>query len=305
MHLRRKRGWLLGLAALLGFIAAAPAHAVRVSATHINPLAPHTNTMSLAPKLVIFDPGTPAFIGAPSLTAPAAPGSVSDTVAGFTFGTPSTAVQISGDAISSITRPGPAPIFNLDLTLTNFSFSSISLPANEYVYVNLWETFTSLPIASTASWTGVASITGSFNKTSLGDGLFIEPIVTAYDATLTNWVAASTFFGGLGPGLAGPIAASTPVASLSSYIDPFGNLSVGYEFILGLNNADVIGGDLINLPTSLELKLRYDASASGAPVPGPLSLLGAPVAYRFSRHLRRRCGPRRSAARWGKTLPEG
>ena len=84
------------------------------------------------------------------------------------------------------------------------------------------------------------------------------------------------------------------MTSLTSSIDPFGNLSVGYEFILSLNNADSSGGDVINLPTSLELKLRYDASSSGAPVPAALPLLGAPAAYGYCRRLRRRLGLPRS-----------
>ena len=214
-----------------------------------------------------------------------------DNILGFTFGGP--AVQMTGDAISSISRPGPAPVFNLDLTLTNFTITSLGPPANEYVYVDVWETFTGLPVASTASWSGAASIAGFFNKTSVGDGLFIEPSVTAQLPLSTTWVQASPFFGGLGPGLAGPFAASTAVNTLSAFIDPSGNLTVGYEFILGLNNADLTGGDFINLPSSLELKIRYDAS-SGAPVPVPLPLLGAPVAFSFSRRLRRRCGRRQS-----------
>ena len=123
-HLGRASGWRLGLAALLALAAGSPSQAVKVSATHINPLGPHTNSMGLNPKLVIFDPGTPNFIGTTSLAAPPTgfPPNT-DTISGFTF--PGPAVQMTGDAISSISQP-LASVFDLNLKLTNFTISSFN-----------------------------------------------------------------------------------------------------------------------------------------------------------------------------------
>ena len=268
-------------------LAAAPAQAVQVSAAY-NSSGPYSNTMGLVPKAIILDPGTPNCSGAPFLPTPIplfTPNT--DLVSACNFGTPLTAVQMGGDASSSITRL-PGNVYDINLTLTNFSLTSISLPANEYVYLNIWETFTGLPPLSAATWSGGASISGSSCRTSLGDGLFIEPTATVYDPGSAAWIQASPFFGGMPAGLCGAISASATVNTLTSYINA-GTLMVGFEVILGLANNDNFGvgapvppGDFINLPTSLEFNLRYQ------PVPGPLPVAGAAMAWSFSRGLRRR-----------------
>ena len=68
---------------------------------------------------------------------------------------------------------------------------------------------------------------------------------------------------------------------LASYING-GNLTVGLEAILIAYNQDLTSGDVIQLPSSLELKLRYEE------VPAPLPAAGAALAWRHSRRLRRR-----------------
>ncbi len=68
-----------------------------------------------------------------------------------------------------------------------------------------------------------------------------------------------------------------------------GHLRVGVETILLLKNLDGIGGDQINLPTSLELTMYLSDPAPPAPnVPAPLAALGAAVGWGWSRRLRRR-----------------
>lgn len=277
---------LLGLTALAAIAFGTPAEAVKVSATTAG--APYTNSMTLGPKLTIFDPGTPNFTGAPSVPAPPVSGTNTDTYLGFQFGSGITAVQMTGDAMSSISQPF-ANVFDIDLTLTNFTIQSISAPSNEYVYVNIWEQFTGLPVSSTADWTGSSvAIAGSFSKTSLGDNLFIEPIVTALTPGPNTWGPVSTFFGGLPAGLSGTFSATTPVSPLIGYIDGFGNLTVGFEAIVGLSNNDSTGVDFLTMPSSWDLKLRLDNSAAATKVPGPLPLLGAATGYAWSRRLRRR-----------------
>lgn len=275
-------GILLACLASVGLGLAGPAEAVKVSATY-NASGSYSNTMSLTPKLTILDPGIANFVGAPSLAAPALFNTNTDAVSAFSFGTPLTAVQMTGDAISSISQPLPN-IYDISLTLTNFTFSSQALAANEYVYLDLWETFTGLPGLSTATWSGAASVTGTACRTSPSDSLYIEPIATVYDPGSSSWIAASTFFGGTP--LCGAIAASAPVNPLTPYISG-GNLSVGFEAILGLNNVDLVGGDGINLPTSLHFKLRYDSRGPAA-APAPLPMAGAAVAWRVGRRLRQR-----------------
>jgi hypothetical protein len=57
-----------------------------------------------------------------------------------------------------------------------------------------------------------------------------------------------------------------------------------------LNNLDGIGGDQINLPTSLELTMRLqDPAPPSQNVPAPLAALGAAAGWGWSRRLRRRC----------------
>ena len=269
--------FLAGCVGMISLGLATPARAVKVNATY-NASGPYTNVMSLLPKVTIFDPGTPVFTGLPTLPAPPLLGTNTDSYPAFTFGTPFTAVQMTGDALSSISQPS-AGAYDINLTLTNFSISSLSLPANEYVYLNLWETFTGLPALSTATWVGSASVTGTACRTSPLDGLFIEPIATVLDPGPNVWIPASTFFGGTP--MCGPLSASAAVNPLTPYISG-GNLLVGFEVILGLANNDVTGVDSIVLPTSLELNLHYE------PVPAPLPLAGSAVAWTFSRRLRRR-----------------
>jgi hypothetical protein len=64
-------------------------------------------------------------------------------------------------------------------------------------------------------------------------------------------------------------------------------LIVGFEAILGLNNVDLLAGDVINLPTSLEMNLRYSGGGT-PPVPAPLPWAGAAAAWRLARRLRHR-----------------
>jgi hypothetical protein len=72
-----------------------------------------------------------------------------------------------------------------------------------------------------------------------------------------------------------------------------GNLRVGVETILLLNNLDGIGGDQIYLPASLELTMRLQDSAPPSQnVPAPLAALGAAAGWGWSRRLRRRCRAR-------------
>jgi hypothetical protein len=272
---------LAGLSSIsLGLVS--PAQAVKVSAS-TNPSGPYSNVMSLAPKVTILDPGTPNFTSLPSLAAPALFGTNSDTISPFSYGTAVTAVQMTGDALSSISQPS-LNAFDISLTLTNFTISSIALPANEYVYLDIWETFTGLPALATASWSGGASITGSACRTGVSDGLYIEPIAMVYNPGSSSWMPSSTFFGGTP--MCGSISASAPVVPLTAYISG-GTLIVGFEAILGLNNVDLLAGDVINLPTSLEMNLRY-SSAGTPPVPAPLPWAGAAAAWRLARRLRHR-----------------
>lgn len=278
-------GLMAGCAGAIGLALVPPAQAVKVSAA-FNNSGPYTNSMLLGPKITILDPGAPIFTGLPALPAPPLFGTNTDAYTGFTFGTLLTAVQMGGDALSSITQVAPNA-YDLGLTLTNFTLSSISLSANEYVYLNIWESFTGLPSLSTATWSGSASISGSSCRTSVGDGLFIEPTATVYDPGSAAWIQASPFFGGMPAGLCGPIAASATVNPLTPYISG-GSLMVGFEVILGLNNNDSLATDFINLPTSLDLNLRYQPAAGPSPVPGPLPAAGLAMAWRLARRMRHR-----------------
>ena len=281
----RNRQLLLGAMPLLGMAASVlaipAAHALSVSASNNAAGCPsscyYDNTLGLPPKPAILVPKIPADFPASPVSL-MAPGSGTNTQSvNFNYGnTTSGALHFNGTAMSSITNMGSG--YNIGLTLTNFLLGSNGTVNHEYYYLNIWETFTNLVFPS-ANWPGSASIVGFSNRTSLGDGLFIEPIVTVLNGT--SWTAASTFFGGMPAGLAGPINASTAVNPLTPSIAG-GNLTVGFEVILGLNNIDGIAGDAIILPSSLHLSLQ------STPVPGPLPAVGAVVAWNSSRRIRRR-----------------
>jgi hypothetical protein len=197
---------------------------------------------------------------------------------------------MGGDAVATITNLG-LNSYDLSLKLTNFSINSTNVPppANEYVYVNIWENIIGLPVSSTAVWSGILSAIGTYTRTNLNDVLAIEPIATVFDSGTSSWVAASNFFGGIPPGLSGPFSASTTVANLTPYVYGGGNLRVGVETILLLRNLDGIGGDQILLPSSLELTMRLQDPAPPAPsVPAPFAALGAAAGWGWSRRLRRR-----------------
>lgn len=295
---------LLAIPLLIGGLAAGmPARAVSLSA-YYNNSGPFTNSMGLLPKspVGIFQPGIAQCQNAPTLTAPAFNSflTASNTYIGCSWGSVLNPAYMLGDAVATISNLG-LNNYDLSLTLTNFSLNSTSVPppANEYVYVNLWENFVGLPVSSTAVWSGTLSVNGNYIRTSVNDILGIEPIATVYDSGSSTWVPASTFFGGIPGGLSGPFSASTTVSSLTPYVYGGGNLRVGVETILLLNNLDGTGGDLINLPTSLELKMRLQEPAQN--VPAPLAGLGAATGWCWSRRLRRRIPHRRPHRRQPET----
>lgn len=277
----------------LGLVGAAPVGAVSLSA-YYNNLQPVTNSMGLLPKspVGLYQPGVAQCLGGATLTAPAFNSflSASNTYLGCSWGTALNPAFMGGDAVATITNIGLSN-YNLSLTLTNFSLNSTNVPppANEYVYVNLWENIVGLPISSTAVWSGILSAVGTYARTNVNDVLGIEPIATVFDSGSTSWVPASNFFGGIPPGLSGPFNVSTSVNNLTPYVYGGGNLGVGVETILLMNNLDGVGGDQILLPTSLELTMTLrDPSPSAPDVPAPLAVPGVAAAGAWSRRLRRR-----------------
>ena len=105
-----------------------------------------------------------------------------------------------------------------------------------------------------------------------------------FDSGITSWVPAANFFGGIPPGLSGPFSASASasasVVNLTACVFGGGNLQVGVETILLLNNLDGSGGDQIYLPTNLELTRYLSDPAPPAPaVPAPLAALGAAAGW--------------------------
>jgi hypothetical protein len=258
--------------------------------------------MGLLPKspVGIFQPGVAQCLGGATLTAPGFNSflSASNTYIGCTWGTALNPAFMGGDAVATITNLG-LNSYDLSLKLTNFSLDSTSVPpaANEYIYINLWENIVGLPISSTAVWSGIISAIGTYARSNINDVIGIEPIATVFDSVMISWVPASNFFGGIPPGLSGPFSASTSVVNLTPYVFGGGNLRVGVETILLLNNFDGIGGDQIYLPTSLELTMRLQDPAPPAPaVPAPLAALGAAAGWGWSRRLRRRCRASNSGA---------
>jgi len=278
---------------VVGLVGAAPVEAVSLSA-YFNNLQPVTNAMGLLPKspVGLLQPGVAQCLSGATLTAPAFNSflSASNTYTGCNWGTPSNPAYMGGNAVATITNLG-LNSYDLSLKLTNFSINSTNVPppANEYVYVNIWENIIGLPVSSTAVWSGILSAIGTYTRTNLNDVLAIEPIATVFDSGTSSWVAASNFFGGIPPGLSGPFSASTTVANLTPYVYGGGNLRVGVETILLLRNLDGIGGDQILLPSSLELTMRLQDPAPPAPnVPAPFAALGAAAGWGWSRRLRRR-----------------
>jgi hypothetical protein len=290
----RQQLWRVIAPLMAGLLGAGPVGAVSLSA-YYNDLLPVTNSMGLLPKspVGILQPGVAQCLGGATLTAPGFNSflSASNTYTGCTWGTALNPAFMGGDAVATITNLG-LNNYDLSLTLTNFTLNSTNVTplANEYVYINLWENFVGLPVSSTAVWSGVISAIGTYNRTTLGETLGIEPIATVFDSGITSWVAASNFFGGIPLGLSGSFSASTSVVNLTPYVSGGGNLRVGVETILLLNNLDGIGGDQINLPTSLELTMRLqDPAPPSQNVPAPLAALGAAAGWGWSRRLRRRC----------------
>ena len=290
----RRHFWLTIAPLIAGLLGAGPVGAVSLSA-YYNNNPPFTNSMGLLPKspVGIFQPGVAQCLGGATLVAPGFNSflSASNTYIGCNWGTVLNPAFMGGDAVATITNLG-SNSYDLSLKLTNFTLNSTSVPplANEYVYINLWENIVGLPGGSTAIWSGVLSANGTYNRTTAGEILGIEPIATVFDSGITSWVPASNFFGGIPPGLSGPFSASTSVVNLTPYVFGGGNLRVGVETILLLRNLDGIGGDQINLPTSLELTMHLQDPAPPAPnVPAPLAALGAAAGWGWSRRLRRRC----------------
>ena len=289
-NIAKRATWLCGaplLAASLGaavLIPSLPAQAVRLSA-HTSPTG--SNSMALPLKPVVpFDPGFPSCTGLASLPVVVA-GTNTDTV-NCGFGNGGTAMQMSGDGISTVIWNPGTTLLDFQLVLTNFKLISNTGQGNssESLFVNVWETFTGLPTNSIASWAGPATISGSC---TLSSGPPLESALAIAVATADNgtaWTAVSAPFGTV-PFGCGAITGSSAVIGLTPFIIG-GNLTLGLELALGLVNADNTFDSLV-LPTSLELKLRYDLSGSSSvPVPGPLPLPAAALAFGFSRRLRQR-----------------
>ncbi|HEY2838838.1 MAG TPA: hypothetical protein VGJ26_06805, partial [Pirellulales bacterium] len=189
-----------------GAVLLASAHtakAVAVSASY-NGTQAGSNYMGLPAAATLFDPGTPDF-GSLGLVAPGSGSSSATIPLAYPAGAPSAsnAVQMYGNAISKVTNLG-AGAFQVDVTLTNFSIDQgTALPSNEYVYLNVWETFSGLGVPASLMWgtSGSISVTGSW---SAGPTSFvaIEPTAIVFDPSSSTWIQASPFFGatGTGPG---------------------------------------------------------------------------------------------------------
>jgi hypothetical protein len=250
-------------------VSAETAGAVAVSASY-NPSQAGSNHMALPPVGTIFDPGTPDF-GSLGLVAPGA-GTSSVTVPlaypanAFNAGN---AVQMYGDAVSTITNLG-AGAFQVEVTLTNFFMNQgTALPTDEYVYLNVWETFTGLGVPASLLWasSGTISVTGVW---SAGPASFvaIEPTAIVFDPSVPTWGQASPFFGanGTGPN-SGPLVGSQAVNSLTPYVSA-GQVTLGMQAILIMQDQFGAGGALMNLPTSLHLSVNL----TPVPVPEPSTL---------------------------------
>lgn len=282
------------LAGSVLLVGAEAARAAAVSAAY-NTIQGGSNHMGLPGTVVPITPGTPDF-GTLGLAAPGSGTSSVTTPFAYPAGAPNPGnnVQMYGDGISSITNLG-AGSFQVELTLTNFTIDQPTpLVSDEYVYLNVWQTFTGLGLPTNTTWStaGTISVTGLWTA---GPGGFvsIEPTAVVYDTSASNWIQASPFFGSphSGPG-AGPIAASQLVNPLAPYVTG-GQLEVGMQAILLLSDIAGAGGNSMNLPSSLHLSLTL----TPVPVPEPSSLVmaclalagGAAAVARRSR-LKRRAG---------------
>ncbi|MGD9722376.1 MAG: PEP-CTERM sorting domain-containing protein [Pirellulales bacterium] len=248
--------------------------AVAISASY-NPSQAGTNHMALPPVGTIFDPGTPDF-GSLGLVAPGA-GSNSVTVPlAYPANAPNAgnAVQMYGDAVSTVTNLG-AGAFQVEVTLTNFFMDQgTPVPTDEYVYLNVWETFTGLGVPTSLMWatSGTISVSGIW---SAGPASFvaIEPTAIVFDPGFATWGQASPFFGanGTGPG-GGPLVGSQAVNSLTPYVAA-GQVTVGMQAILIMQDPLGVGGASLHLPTSLHLSVNL----TPVPVPEPATLALAAV----------------------------
>lgn len=280
---------LVFLAAASLFVGTETAQAVAVSASY-NPGQAGTNLMGLPPVGTIFDPGTPDF-GFLGLAAPGS-GTTSITIPlAYPANAPnaSNAVQMYGDAVSTVTNLG-AGAFQVELTLTNFFMNQGTAQAtDEYVYLNVWETFTGLGVPASLMWStsGSISVSGLWGA---GPSSFvaIEPTAIVYDPGFSTWGQASPFFGanGTGPG-GGPLVGSQTVNSLTPYVSG-GQVTVGMQTILKMKDPLAVGGAQMHLPTSLHLTM--DLTPIPVPEPSSLSLAITAIAGSaaiFASRLRR------------------
>lgn len=263
------------LAGLVLVVDANSAKAVAVSASY-NTSQSTSNHMALPPLGTLFDPGTPDF-GSLGLVAPGA-GSNSVTIP---FAYPANApnagnpVQMYGDAVSTVTNLG-AGAFEVEVTLTNFFMDQgTAAPTNEYVYLNVWESFTGLGVPASLLWasSGTISVTGPWTA---GPSSFvaIEPTAIVYDTGSSTWGQASPFFGatGTGPG-SGLLLGSQSVNTLTPYVSA-GQVDLGMQVILQMDDPLAVGGAMMHLPTSLHLSVTL----TPIPVPEPSSLVLAGMA---------------------------
>lgn len=272
-------------------IAAPTAQAVQVSAGN-SLVQPTTNLMGLPTPSAVFDPGLPDF-GSLGLAAPGSGTATAITSFAYPSNAPNAgnAVQMWGDSISSITNLGSGA-FQLEVTVTNFMFDQPSpVITDEYVYLNVWETFTGLGLPTSLSWStsGSMSITGLWTAGAPGQVIGIEPIAIVYDPGLSQWTVASAFFGDNNNSLpgGGPLFATEPVNSLTPYVSG-GNLTVGMQSILLMKDLVGAAGLSLNLPTSLHMSVTL------TPVPEPstwvLGAFGVPALIALARRtmVRRR-----------------
>lgn len=265
---------LLAGSVLLG--GAQAARAVAISASYSSAQA-GSNHMGLPPVGTLFDPGTPDF-GFLGLVAPGAGFTTVTVPFAYPANAPNAgnAVQMYGDAVSKVTNLG-AGAFQVEVTLTNFFMNQgTAVPGtDEYVYLNVWETFTGLGVPASLQWStaGTISVFGLWNA---GPASFvaIEPTAIVYDPGFATWGQASPFFGanGTGPG-SGPLIGSQTVNSLAPYVTA-GQVNVGMQAILILDDLIGVGGASMNLPTSLHLSMTL----TPVPVPEPSSLAMACLA---------------------------